>query len=576
MRCFSGQSDTNSEVPVFRFTDYLSIIRGIQNRNHKLGAPMEKEYVKELDHTYLILGDGQIDEDEYSFQMVMRGRLPGVLPQSIAMKDGKKSLRADVTACTNITTRFKNNALTGHDLRKILSAVRDTASKMPKLLINAQDLYLDPECIFLGAGADQVLLCYVPHLSESEPHSVRMLAEFLLKKIDHSDMPAAALAYGLFDQVSADSYILKDVLFQLLKEHTDAFASGAGRPQTDQSETSHSHSSEYEEFSPDNPKKVSPSSIRNRHAEAARQNSFGRRRRRPKAKASRRRRKSLLKTLLPAAIILTCALALILYFRMDLTQIAGMGFLCSALIWMIHNSMEKHRNERRNIWFDEDEESESDDRFYQALRQELYAQDQGSDTSGSYGSGDYRFGGDVSGSPGSHDYWSGDDKPDSYGSGDYHSGGDASGSSGPGDYRFGGDASGSSGPGDYRFGGDATEGRTRTLQRDNPSLISLQKDRCPDITLSGTHLILGKSKTNADVILPDSTVSRKHARIERRMDGFYVTDLFSTNGTFLDGHRLESGQAVKLNNGVQLTLSSLHYRVRIPQSQAEDRIRPAC
>ncbi len=575
---------------------------------------MEKEYVKELDHTYLVLGDGQIDEDEYSCQMVLRGRLPGVLPQSIAMKDGKKSLRADVTACTNISTRFKNIALTGQDLRKILSAVRDTASKMPKLLMNAQDLYLDPECIFLGAGADQVLLCYVPHLSESQPHSVRMLAEFLIKKIDHSDPSAAALAYGLFDQVCEDSYILKDVLYTLLKEHTDAIASGADqspdgsswgrhshadspqnfspyikKPQnTDQPQIFSAHSSEYEEFSTENPKKVSPSSGRRRQTSSAGHSSSEHRRKRPKAKARRRRRKSLLKSLLPAAIILICALALILYFRMDLTQIAGMGFLCSALIWMIHNSMEKHRNERRNIWFDEDEESESDDRFYQSLRQELYAHDLGEDSAGNSGSGgypfddasskasNYRFDGTATGNPGADRYRYGDAAAGSSGTDRYRYGGTSAGSPGADRYRYSDAAAGSSGTAGYRFGDDLTEGKTRTLQRDDPSLISLQKDRCPDITLNRPHLILGKSKTKADIILPDNTVSRKHARIERRMDGYYVTDLFSTNGTFLDGHRLESGQAVRLNDGVELTVSSLHYRVRIPQIQTEDQIRPAC
>ncbi len=580
---------------------------------------MEKEYIKELDHTYLVLGDGPADEDEYSFQMVLRGRLPGVLPLSIAMKDGKQSLRADVTACTNIASRFRSMDLTGHDLRQILSAIRDTALKMPKLLMSAQDLYLDPECIFLGAGADQILLCYVPHLSESEPHSVRTLAEFFLKKIDHADSSAASLAYELFDQVSSDSYILGTILQDLLKGQnqfsTSRSGSQPGTPyspgyQTDQPQGSGPQSAgsadfraqtggpqtpgsadfraqaggpqspgsaafraqaydpqdsnsqafraqtegpqvfkardtEYDDFSRANARKVSPpgsrSSSRTRSrrrpsssANNGRSVSSKNRRRSPKAKARRRRKKSLLRRFLPAIIILTCAGAVILYFRMDLTQIAGMGFLCSALIWMIHNSMEKHENERRNIWFDDD--CVSDDHFYQSLRQELYAREEGgspSSSSGGFGFDGYRYDSSKAVSPGF-------DK------------------SNPGQYANSYDAP------------DETDGRTRMLRQGHPSLVSLQKDRCPDITLSQEHLILGKSKAKADVILPDNTVSRKHARIERRMDGYYVTDLFSTNGTFIDGHRIESGQAVLLSDGVQLTISSLHYRVTIPKSRGED------
>ena len=77
---------------------------------------MEKEYVKELDRVYLVLGEDQIDEDEYVVQMVLRGALPGVLPLSIIGKDGKKSLRADVTACTSISSRFKHAPLTGSEV----------------------------------------------------------------------------------------------------------------------------------------------------------------------------------------------------------------------------------------------------------------------------------------------------------------------------------------------------------------------------------------------------------------------------------------------------------------------------
>ena len=81
---------------------------------------------------------------------------------------------------------------------------------------------------------------------------------------------------------------------------------------------------------------------------------------------------------------------------------------------------------------------------------------------------------------------------------------------------------------------------------------------------------MGKKPSQADIVLPGDTVSRKHARIERRMDGYYVTDLFSTNGTFLDGHRLESGQAVALKDGAQLTFASLSYRAVIQDSAHDE------
>ena len=515
---------------------------------------MEKEYVKELDRAYLVLGDGQIDEDEYVLQMAVRGRLPGILPLSVVRKDGSKSLRADVTACTSIASRFKSTSLTGSDLRKILSAVRDTARKMPGLLMSVRDLYLDPECVFLGAGGDEVLLCYLPHLSDTEPDSVRLLSEFFLKKLDHSDQAAVSLAYTLFDQVSSESCDLSEILQSLLlggqdirpepreaavgsrtaasahqaAGRQDSVHSSPGRGSSAGNRSLHeacvySAQTEFEEFSRANVKKLPPPAGRKRGVKKqsgagrpAGRSGHGSKAANPSSGSiSRRGRNEFpLRKLLPAAIILPCACIAAVLFQMDLTQICGMGFLCAALIWIIHSSLEKRSNEGRNIWFDEEDDMESDDRFYQSLHKELYADDP----------------------PRPDPVFRSSEFPEHREPEDFGSG----------------------------SGSGAQEDRTRLLRSQVPSLISLKKECCPDIPLNRDHLILGKSRTQADIILSDSTVSRRHARIERRVDGYYVTDLFSTNGTFLDGHRLESGQAVALKDGAQLTIASLPYRVLIP------------
>ena len=42
-------------------------------------------------------------------------------------------------------------------------------------------------------------------------------------------------------------------------------------------------------------------------------------------------------------------------------------------------------------------------------------------------------------------------------------------------------------------------------------------------------------RAQGDIITSDPEVSRKHCHVEVRPDGVYLTDLGSTNGTFLDG-----------------------------------------
>ena len=615
---------------------------------------MDKEFTKELDHTYLILGDNRIDEDEYIIQMALRGSLPGILPLSIAAKNGKKTLRADVTACASITSRYKSVSLTGSDLRKILSSIRDTASRMPGLLMSVRDLYLDPECIFLSAGGDEVLLCYIPHISDSEPDSVRLLSEYLLKNTDHSDQAAVQMAYAFYDQVSSEGYTLSDVLAKLLQDnernssrkpgesagdpsaapsghpagrHTGMYASegvdgwlsddqsaysanagrsdgrsgysaNAGRSDGRSGYSANAGRSDGHSGYSANAGRSDGRSAYSANAgrsdgparygtgkQAARQPGKGQagtaagtaKRHGKNRSAARQIRKpaagrhgnsrrsghkrfgssSSRRLLLCVLILVPAACILILVFHMDLTQIMGMGFLCMALIWIIHSSLEKRAGEGQNIWFDEEEERESDDRFYQSLREELYDSAFPDDSSpahmGFQNPPAQGWMDRQDRSPQPHmDFQDRSPQPRM----DFQDR-----SPQPRMDFQDPSAYGQASWNQPEPGGE----QTTLLHSRKPVLVSLQKDLCPDITLDRDHLILGKSRKQSDVVLPGAAVSRKHARIERRMDGYYVTDLFSTNGTFLDGRRLESGQAVVLKNGAQLTLASLSYHFTIPE-----------
>ncbi|MBS1191773.1 MAG: hypothetical protein H6R10_3565 [Rhodocyclaceae bacterium] len=57
--------------------------------------------------------------------------------------------------------------------------------------------------------------------------------------------------------------------------------------------------------------------------------------------------------------------------------------------------------------------------------------------------------------------------------------------------------------------------------------------------------------------IPEHTVSRRHARIVRRGDGYYAEDLHSFNGTFVNGSRLQPGIWRPLQDGDELFLSSV-------------------
>ncbi len=56
-------------------------------------------------------------------------------------------------------------------------------------------------------------------------------------------------------------------------------------------------------------------------------------------------------------------------------------------------------------------------------------------------------------------------------------------------------------------------------------------------------------------------ISRRHCRIQRRQNQLYVTDLGSTNGTYLNGVRLAPFEDQLIGDGDKLILGTLHLAV---------------
>jgi hypothetical protein len=70
--------------------------------------------------------------------------------------------------------------------------------------------------------------------------------------------------------------------------------------------------------------------------------------------------------------------------------------------------------------------------------------------------------------------------------------------------------------------------------------------------------VVGRSR-QADFVVGEETVSRRHAQIARTPDGFVLTDLGSTNGTWIAGRRV--GQ-VEVAAGDVVQLGELALRLR--------------
>ena len=77
-------------------------------------------------------------------------------------------------------------------------------------------------------------------------------------------------------------------------------------------------------------------------------------------------------------------------------------------------------------------------------------------------------------------------------------------------------------------------------------------------------MLVGRHQ-DAEILLQSTDISRKHAALLFRDDHIWVKDLKSTNGTFVNGERVEQEQEIELHDGDMLQFASFMFMILAPE-----------
>lgn len=99
-------------------------------------------------------------------------------------------------------------------------------------------------------------------------------------------------------------------------------------------------------------------------------------------------------------------------------------------------------------------------------------------------------------------------------------------------------------------------------ERNNEIGLDLLYAGTEKIHIETNSFIIGKSKEKTDFCVNNNSVSRQHAKIVRRGKDFFLIDLNSTNGTYIDEEKCIPGQEYHLTDGMQIKMAKEIFCVR--------------
>ncbi len=78
------------------------------------------------------------------------------------------------------------------------------------------------------------------------------------------------------------------------------------------------------------------------------------------------------------------------------------------------------------------------------------------------------------------------------------------------------------------------------------------------------EMVIGR-QSDCELPISDARISRRHAKLETKADGIWLTDLGSQNGTYVEGKRLTPHQPYKLQPGQSFVIANATFRVEIAE-----------
>lgn len=177
---------------------------------------MEIRYSREMSHNYMIIEAPE--EEGYASKMLSVNTIEGLLKFRTRQTEEFMEYHYEITSRQPLKRILEKRTLSGKELRAILLGILGVLKRVEEYLLKDEQILLDPEYIYIDLDQFTINLCLIPGYLEDTSRSMSKLLEYLLERVDHQDREAVVLAYNLYQISLRENYGMADLLRQLAGE----------------------------------------------------------------------------------------------------------------------------------------------------------------------------------------------------------------------------------------------------------------------------------------------------------------------------------------------------------------------
>lgn len=472
---------------------------------------MRAEYKRDMNHNYLILhGEEVPDTDSYQVRMLVGNGMPSLLKCRLQGIDGNFLIYYDITSKQSVASMYETKKMGLEDLRLIFGGFVQAMEEMAEYLMNPGQLLVQPEYMYLDVEKKKLYFCCMPGKAGDVREDFRVLTEYILPKINHEDGDAVILGYGVYRRALEDTFHLEYVKEEIYKGRDNREKSFSGNEDSFQKnqggEKRIPESCKEKEI--DKEKGQFREQYENQSGDSPWEmetaNPFENRDREDEKKSPISLRKKILFSILGAFILIITAGAAVLGFLPGLQA----GVILSGCVVFLGTGMLVYRFRKKH------KGSIEKKRGRQEIQREPIWKTEQEEESG----------------------WQSQMSAEEE----------------------------MSVPQTFEEEPKAKDfGETVVLSagvvQGPATLVSREPGELTTIYLQEDMTVIGKMETAVDAVIDLPTVSRIHAKIRRRDQEYYLSDLNSRNGTAVNGRLLKEGEDYQLQNEDEVDFAQARY-----------------
>ena len=487
---------------------------------------MYVEYKRDVSHNYLIFTEEkQINTSSYQVRMLEGNVIPSVLRCRLQGLDGKVLFYYDITSRQSVASFYEQKKINGEDLRLIFGGFVTVLEELSEYLINPEQLVLAPEYIYLDAGKKEIKFCCLPGYDHPVQEQFRELAEYFLPRLDHEDSDAVKLGYGVYRKTLETGFQLENIKEAVYRHEEEEPTGEFFQKNQEKSYSeedigqddflSEDRSSDRYYFQEENKKEADKQNKKTRWSNCHWILGCG------------------LGTLILILVAVACLMGYLPVVEAELVLAAAILLLAMAAVSRWMKGKKKKKQQQSEQWRQKvrNELGKEEKSVVLYQNQDIQSMDPGEISLGiSTGKEKEKVDNQKCFTD---ELWKNEEKiwneektrdrenlEDSWGE-------------------------------TVLLSQGSTKGPA--------SLVSIEPGALATIYLDQELTVVGKMEQAADVVIPVDTVSRVHARIRKKHDGYYLADLNSRNGTSVNGRMLKPEEEYLLQNEDQVDFAKARY-----------------